>query len=60
MDKMLKFEKKRQKKQQFFISLQKTPDFPEIAIGSLNAVIGAHTSPGLPAVFCYCGERKPM
>lgn len=58
---MLKFAKKRQKKQQFFISLQKkTPDFPEIAIGSLNAVIGAHTSPGLPAVFCYCGERKPM
>lgn len=36
------------------------PDFPEIAIGSLGVVIGAHTGPGLLAVFYYCGERKPM
>ena len=36
------------------------PELGEIAIGSLGVVIGAHTGPGLLAVFYYCGERKPM
>jgi len=44
----------------FSFHCKKTPDFPEIAIGSLGVVIGAHTGPGLLAVFYYCGERKPM
>ncbi len=36
------------------------PELPEIQIGSLGVVIGAHTGPGLLAVFYLCNGRKPM
>ena len=36
------------------------PELADIAIGSLGVVIGAHTGPGLLAVFYICDGRKPM
>ena len=39
--------------------LSARPDVGEIAIGSLGVVIGAHTGPGLLAVFYLCGGRSP-
>lgn len=36
------------------------PELPGILIGSLGVVIGAHTGPGLLAVFYLCNGRKPM
>ena len=35
------------------------PELADIAIGSLGVVIGAHTGPGLLAVFYICDGRKP-
>ena len=35
------------------------PDMGEIQISSLGVVIGAHTGPGLLAIFYLCGERTP-
>ncbi len=35
------------------------PDMGEIRISSLGVVIGAHTGPGLLAVFYLCAERTP-
>ena len=35
------------------------PDMGEIRISSLGVVIGAHTGPGLLAIFYLCGERTP-
>ena len=35
------------------------PEYGEIAIGSLGVVIGAHTGPGLLAVFYLCEARTP-
>ena len=35
------------------------PQVGEIQLGSLGVVIGAHTGPGLLAVFYLCGERTP-
>ena len=35
------------------------PEIGEIAIGSLGVVIGAHTGPGLLAVFYLCAKRGP-
>ena len=39
--------------------LSAQPDLGEITIGSLGVVIGAHTGPGLLAVFYLCGGRSP-
>ncbi len=36
------------------------PEIGGITIGSLGVVIGAHTGPGLLAVFYLCSGRKPM
>ncbi len=36
------------------------PEMGDIHIGSLGVVIGAHTGPGLLAVFYLCESRKPM
>lgn len=38
---------------------QAHPDMGEIRISSLGVVIGAHTGPGLLAIFYLCGERTP-
>ena len=35
------------------------PELGEIAVGSLGVVIGAHTGPGLLAVFYLCAKRVP-
>lgn len=35
------------------------PELGDIQIGSLGVVIGAHTGPGLLAVFYLCGARTP-
>ncbi len=35
------------------------PDMGEIRISSLGVVIGAHTGPGLLAIFYLCAERTP-
>ena len=38
---------------------QAHPDMGEIRISSLGVVIGAHTGPGLLAIFYLCAERTP-
>ena len=38
---------------------EKHPELGECRISSLGVVIGAHTGPGLLAIFYLCAERTP-